>query len=44
MRELMDTLRSGGVDTGGPSALAASDRQAFARQLDIYLAGRWSRD
>ncbi len=43
MRELMDTLRSSGIDTGGPNALGASDRQAFARQLDIYLAGRWPR-
>jgi len=43
MRDLMDTLRSSGVDTGGPSVLGASDRQAFARQLDIYLAGRWPR-
>jgi hypothetical protein len=43
MRELMDTLRSSGVQTGGPDALSAADRQAFARQLDIYLAGRWPR-
>jgi len=42
MRELMDTLRSSGVDTGGPDALSNSDRQAFARQLDLYLAGRWA--
>jgi hypothetical protein len=41
MRELMDTLRSSGIDTGGPEALGHADRQAFARQLDIYLAGRW---
>jgi hypothetical protein len=40
MRDLMDTLRSSGVQTGGPNALGAADRQAFARQLDIYLAGR----
>jgi uncharacterized protein YaiI (UPF0178 family) len=43
MRDLMDTLRSSGVQTGGPNALSAADRQAFARQLDIYLAGRWPR-
>ncbi|MCW7541609.1 YaiI/YqxD family protein [Aquabacterium sp. A7-Y] len=41
MRDLMDSLRSSGIDTGGPSALSAADRQAFARQLDLYLAGRW---
>jgi hypothetical protein len=43
MRELMDELRSSGVDTGGPNALGPSERQAFARQLDIYLAGRAAR-
>lgn len=40
MRELMDELRSIGVDTGGPSALGPTERQAFARQLDIYLVRR----
>jgi hypothetical protein len=43
MRDLMDTLRASGVQSGGPSALGATERQAFARQLDIYLAGRWPR-
>jgi len=39
MRDLMDTLRSSGVETGGgPPALSSSDRQAFANQLDRYLA------
>lgn len=41
IRDLMDTLRASGVQTGGPGALGATERQAFARQLDIYLAGRW---
>jgi uncharacterized protein YaiI (UPF0178 family) len=41
MRDLMETLRSSGIDTGGPDALGHADRQAFARQLDLYLAGRW---
>jgi hypothetical protein len=40
MRDLMETLRSSGIDTGGPDALGHADRQAFARQLDLYLAGR----
>jgi uncharacterized protein YaiI (UPF0178 family) len=39
MRDLMDTLRGSGVDTGGPSAFSLSDRQAFANQLDRLLAG-----
>ncbi len=37
MRDLMDELRSGGMDTGGPSAFRDRDRQAFANQLDRFL-------
>jgi uncharacterized protein YaiI (UPF0178 family) len=37
MRDFMDTLRSSGVDTGGPQALNQGDRQAFANQLDRFL-------
>ena len=38
MRNFMDELRSSGVDTGGPSAMTAQIRQAFANQLDRILA------
>ncbi len=38
MRNFMDTLRSSGVETGGPPTLSQSDRQAFANQLDRFLA------
>jgi uncharacterized protein len=38
MRNFMDGLRSSGVQTGGPPALSHSDRQAFANQLDRFLA------
>lgn len=38
MRDFMDTLRSSGVQTGGPPALSQSDRKAFAQQLDKWLA------
>ncbi len=38
MRNFMDTLRSSGVETGGPSAFSQADRQAFANQLDRLLA------
>ena len=38
VRNLMDELRSGGVDTGGPSSFSQSDRQTFANQLDRFLA------
>lgn len=37
MRDFMESLRSSGVETGGPSALSQSDRQAFANQLDRWL-------
>ncbi len=37
MRDFMDTLRASGIDTGGPSALSQSDRQAFANHLDKLL-------
>lgn len=38
MRDFMDTLRSSGVQTGGPPALGAQEKQAFANQLDRFLA------
>ncbi len=37
MRDFMDTLRSSGVDTGGPPALSQADRQEFANHLDRIL-------
>ncbi len=37
MRDFMDTLRSSGIDTGGPAALSSRDIQAFANQLDKFL-------
>ncbi len=42
MRDFMDTLRSSGVDTGGPASLTQADRQAFANQLDRLLSRRRS--
>lgn len=40
MRNFMDTLRSTGVETGGPASFSASDQHTFARQLDRELAGK----
>jgi len=37
MRDFMETLRSSGVNTGGPDALGPKDRQQFANQLDRLL-------
>ena len=38
MRNFMDELRGAGVNTGGPATLNQKDRQAFANQLDRFLA------
>ena len=38
MRNLMDELRSGGMETGGPASFGKADRQNFANQLDRLLA------
>lgn len=37
IRDFMDTLRSSGIQTGGPSSFSQSDRKAFADQLDKWL-------
>ena len=37
IRDFMETLRSSGIDTGGPPALNQRDRQAFANHLDRFL-------
>jgi uncharacterized protein YaiI (UPF0178 family) len=42
MRNFMEELRGAGVQTGGPAAFHARDRQAFANQLDRWLAQRWT--
>jgi uncharacterized protein YaiI (UPF0178 family) len=38
MRNFMESLRQGGVQTGGPAPFGMADRQAFANQLDRFLA------
>ena len=38
LRNFLDELRSSGVNTGGPASLSQGDRQAFANQLDRFLA------
>ena len=40
MRNFMEGLRSGGVETGGPASYSTADRQAFANRLDAFLAKR----
>lgn len=38
IRNFMDSLRSSGVETGGPAPFSAADQREFARRLDAYLA------
>jgi len=38
LRDFMEELRGAGVDTGGPAAFHPRDKQAFANQLDVWLA------
>lgn len=40
MRNFMEELRGSGVQTGGPPVFHARDRQAFANQLDRWIAQR----
>ena len=40
MRNFMEELRDAGVQTGGPATFHVRDRQAFANQLDRWLAQR----
>jgi uncharacterized protein len=40
MRDFMDTMRSSGNVGGGPPPLSQADRNAFASQLDAWLARR----
>jgi len=40
MRDFMETLRSSGVQTGGPPPMSPSESRAFAGHLDRFLASR----
>lgn len=40
VRDFMDTLRSSGINTGGPPPLSQTERKEFADQLDRLLARR----
>jgi uncharacterized protein YaiI (UPF0178 family) len=40
MRDFMDSLRSSGINTGGPPGLSHTDRKKFADELDKWLARR----
>ena len=40
MRDFMDTMRSSGMQSGGPPPLGPRDKQEFANQLDRLLAVR----
>ncbi|OZG73130.1 DUF188 domain-containing protein [Hahella sp. CCB-MM4] len=38
MRDFMETMRSSGIQSGGPAAFNHGDRMEFANQLDRFLA------
>ncbi|MFC5078341.1 hypothetical protein VTH8203_04165 [Vibrio thalassae] len=38
IRDFMDTMRSSGVQTGGPAPLGQTERREFANNLDRFLA------
>ena len=38
MRDFMDTMRSSGMQSGGPPPLSNQDKQRFANHLDRLLA------
>ena len=40
LRNFMDTLRSSGVETGGPQSFNARDQHAFAKVLEHWLNDR----
>jgi len=41
MRDFLDTMRASGVEmSGGPAAFSQKDKQAFANELDRFLAKR----
>ena len=43
LRNFMEGLRGSGVETGGPAAFSAADRQSFANRLDRLLSQRTRR-
>lgn len=40
IRDFMETMRSSGIQTGGPNALSQTERREFANHLDRLLAKR----
>ena len=38
MRNFMDSLRSSGVETGGPNSFGQKERFKFANELDTFIA------
>ena len=40
MRDFMESMRSSGIQTGGPSALSSSDKQKFGNNHDRWLVNK----
>ncbi len=43
MRNLMDDLRNGGMETGGPAPFTNKEKQLFSQQLDKFIM-KWKND
>ena len=44
MRDFMESMRSSGLQSGGPPPLTPRDRQNFAKRLDQWLGRQTARD
>lgn len=44
IRDFMESMRSSGIQSGGPPPLGASEKQAFANHLDRWLAKNIGRE
>ncbi len=38
VRNLLEEMRSGGMETGGPPSYGPKDKEKFAKELDRFLA------
>jgi len=42
MRDFLESMRSSGIQSGGPDKMNQNDRQNFANKLDHYIVA-WSK-
>ncbi len=44
MRDFLETMRAGGIESGGPPAFSNADKQAFANHLDRFITKAIQKD